>query len=163
MREALGQFCGVLLTDGYTVYERYAQTVNGLVHAQCWSHARRRFVDAAGVEPTLVAQALDFIGQLYHQDAQARARQLADEALLTFRAEHARPLVDAFFAWLGRTLREQVLLPSLNNSYTKKRWPGVFLSLNGTMTAKTVSPTRPPSARMRKCNAPRLSRHFLWW
>jgi transposase len=35
VREALGKFCGTLLTDGYAVYERYAQTVNGLVHAQC--------------------------------------------------------------------------------------------------------------------------------
>lgn len=112
VREALGQFCGVLLTDGYRVYERYAQTVNGLVHAQCWSHARRRFLDAAAVEPALVAHALDFIGQLYHQEAQARERHLRDEALLTFRAEHAKPIVDAFFGWLDRTLREQVLLPT---------------------------------------------------
>lgn len=71
VRAALGQFCGVLLTDGYTVYERYAQRVNGLVHAQCWSHYRRQFVDAAAVEPTLGAQAVDLLGQLYHQEAPA--------------------------------------------------------------------------------------------
>jgi len=117
VREALGQFCGVLLTDGYTVYERYAQTVNHIVHAQCWSHARRHFVDAAAIEPPLVAQALEFIGQLYHSEAQARERQLTDEALLTFRAEQAKPIVDAFFAWLRRTLREQVLLPT--NPFTQ--------------------------------------------
>src|SRR6185369_6599728 len=64
VREALGSFCGVLLTDGYTVYERYAQTINGLVHAQCWSHCRRQFGDAAPVEPTLVAHALACIGAL---------------------------------------------------------------------------------------------------
>jgi len=117
VREALGSFCGVLLTDGYSAYARYAQTVNGLVHAQCWSHCRRQFVDAAAVEPPLVAQALDFIGQLYHQEAQGRARQLADAALLTFRAEHAKPIVDAFFAWLAQTLREHVLLPT--NPFSK--------------------------------------------
>ncbi|HXG19796.1 MAG TPA: IS66 family transposase [Methylomirabilota bacterium] len=117
VREALGSFCGVLLTDGYTVYERYAQTVNGLVHAQCWAHCRRQFVDAAAVEPPLVAQALDFIGQLYYQEAQGRARQLTDAALLTFRAEYAKPVVDTFFAWLARTLREHVLLPT--NPFTK--------------------------------------------
>ena len=117
VREALGSFCGVLLTDGYTVYERYAQRVNGLVHAQCWSHARRQFVDAAPVEPTLVAQALEFIGQLYQHEAQARERQLVAEALLTFRAEHAKPIVEAFFLWLDRILREQVLLPT--NPFTK--------------------------------------------
>ncbi len=112
VREVLGQFCGVLLTDGYTVYERYAQTVNRIVHAQGWSHCRRRFVEATVSEPPLVAQALDFIGQLYHHEAQARERQLTEEALLTFRAEHVRPLVDTFFAWVRRTLREHVLLPT---------------------------------------------------
>ena len=64
VREAWGSFCGGLLTDGYTLYERSVQTVNGLVHAQCWSHARRHFVDAAAVEPALVAQALEFISAL---------------------------------------------------------------------------------------------------
>jgi hypothetical protein len=112
VREVLGSFCGVLLTDGYTVYERYAQTINGLVHAQCWSHCRRQFVEAAAVEPPLVAQALDFIGTLSHQEAQARERQLPEAALLAFRAEHAKPIVEAFFLWLTQTLREQVLLPT---------------------------------------------------
>jgi transposase len=117
VREALGSFCGVLLTDGYTVYERYAQQVNGLVHAQCWSHTRRQFVDAAQVEPALVAQALECIGQLYQHETRGREQQLTNEALLAFRAEYAKPVVDAFFAWLGRTLREQVLLPT--NPFTK--------------------------------------------
>src|SRR5438093_3711323 len=65
VREALGSFCGVLLTDGYIVYERFAQTVNRLVHAQCWSHTRRHFLDAERTEPALVTHALDFIGKLY--------------------------------------------------------------------------------------------------
>lgn len=117
VREALGSFCGILLTDGYTVYERYAHTVNGLVHAQCWSHCRRQFVDAAAVEPALVAQAVDFIGALYHQEARGRERQLADAALLTFRAQYVKPIVDAFFTWLEHALRQQVLLPT--NPFTR--------------------------------------------
>lgn len=87
------------------------------MHAQGWSHCRRHFVDAAPVEPGLVAQALDFIGQLYHQEAQGRERQFADERLLTFRTEQAKPIVDTFFMWLERTLHEQVLLPT--NPFTK--------------------------------------------
>jgi hypothetical protein len=112
VREALGQFCGVLLADGHPVYERYARTVNRIVHAQCWSHCRRRFVETAAIEPPLVAQALDFIGQLYHHEAHSRERRLSDEVLLRFRAKQARPIVDAFFTWLIRTLREQVLCPT---------------------------------------------------
>jgi transposase len=54
VREALDKFCGILLTDGYIVYDRFVQTVNRLVHAQCWSHTRRRFVEAERAEPTLL-------------------------------------------------------------------------------------------------------------
>jgi transposase len=35
VREALGKFCGVLLTDGYSVYERFTQKVASILHAQC--------------------------------------------------------------------------------------------------------------------------------
>ena len=112
VREALGSFCGVLVTDGYRVYERFAQTVNGVVHAQCWVHTRRRFVDAAPAEPALVTRALEFIGALYEHEAHIRERRLEDDAKLRYRAEQAKPVVDAFFTWLARTFTEQVLLPS---------------------------------------------------
>ena len=85
MREALGKFCGVLLTDGYIVYERFAQTVNRLVHAQCWSHTRRHFVDAERAEPRLVAEALDRIGAFYKEEAYIRERGLEAEAKLAHR------------------------------------------------------------------------------
>jgi transposase len=117
VREALGSFCGILLTDGYSVYERFAQRVNRLVHAQCWAHGRRKFVDAERGEPTLVTQALDRIGALYEQEALIRQRGLADEAKLAYRAEYAKPIVDRFFAWLKQTLSTQVLLPS--NPFTQ--------------------------------------------
>jgi transposase len=100
VREALGSFCGVLLTDGYIVYERFAQTVNRLVHAQCWFHTRRQFVEAERVEPRLVAEALDRIGALYAHEARIRRQGLEAEARLVYRAEYAKPLVNAFFAWL---------------------------------------------------------------
>jgi transposase len=117
VREVLGSFGGVLLTDGYAAYDRFAQTVNGLVHAQCWSHTRRGFVDAEGAEPTLVGQALDYIGALYEHEARIRQQGLAAEAKLAYRGEHMKPIVEAFFGWLDRTLREHVLLAS--NPFTK--------------------------------------------
>jgi transposase len=112
VREALGKFCGVLVTDGYIVYDRFAQTVNRLVHAQCWSHTRRHFVDAERAEPTLVAEALDRIGGFYEQEAYMREHGLEAEAKLAHRGEYTKPLVEAFFAWLTQTVITQVLLPS---------------------------------------------------
>jgi transposase len=59
VRAALGNFCGVLLTDGYRVYERFAQQTTAILPAQGWSHTRRQFEKAQGAEPRLVAAALD--------------------------------------------------------------------------------------------------------
>jgi hypothetical protein len=44
-REFLGQFEGILQTDGYIAYDQ----VGGprMVHAACWAHARRKFYEAA--------------------------------------------------------------------------------------------------------------------
>jgi transposase len=112
VREALGKFCGILLTDGYIVYERFAQTVNRLVHAQCWSHTRRHFVDAEQAEPQLVAEALDRIGAFYKEEAYIRAHGLEAEAKLAHRGEYTKPLVEAFFPWLKQTVITEVLLPS---------------------------------------------------
>lgn len=112
VREALGKFCGILLTDGYIVYDRFVQTVNRLVHAQCWSHTRRRFVEAERTEPTLVAEALARIGAFYEEEAYIREHGLEAEAKLAHRGEYTKPLVEAFFVWLKQTVITQVLLPS---------------------------------------------------
>jgi transposase len=112
VREALGKFCGVLLTDGDIVYERFAQRVNRFVHAQCWSHTRRHFVDAERAEPQLVAEALDRIGAVYREEALMRERGLEAEAKLAHRGEFTKPLVEDFFTWLKQTVITEVLLPS---------------------------------------------------
>jgi transposase len=112
VREALGKFCGVLLTDGYIVYERFAQKVNHLVHAQCWSHTRRQFVEAERAEPRLVAEAVERIGTFYKEEAYIREHGLAAEAKLAHRGEYTKPLVDDFFAWLKQTVITEVLLSS---------------------------------------------------
>ena len=102
----------MLLTDGYIVYERFAQKVTSLVHAQCWSHTRRQFVDAERAEPRLVAAALERLGTFYREEAYIRAHGLAAEAKLAHRGECTKPLVEDFFAWLKQTVIREVLLPS---------------------------------------------------
>jgi len=112
VREALGTFCGVLLTDGYIVYKLFAQKVQGLVQAQCWSHTRRQFVDVAGAEPRLVATALDHIEGFYQEEAVIRKLGLTGETKLAHRREITKPLVEAFFAWLKQTVTTEILLPT---------------------------------------------------
>lgn len=112
VREVLKGYVGVLLTDGYEVYDRYAKSVNGLIHAQCWTHTRRQFTEAEVAEPALAAEAVSRIGRLYAVEAEVKAKVLSTEAALAYRALHARPLVDELFAWLRATLDRETLLPS---------------------------------------------------
>jgi len=45
----LGQFEGILQTDGYAAYNQ----IGGprMVHAACWAHARRKFFEAVQLNP----------------------------------------------------------------------------------------------------------------
>ena len=117
LREVLGEYCGVLLSDGYKAYESYAAEIGRLVHAQCWSHTRRGFVKAQDVEPELAGKALHVIARLYEQEAGLKRTYLPDDKKLERRTERCKPLVDEFFAWLNNTLTERVLLPS--NPFTE--------------------------------------------
>ena len=117
VREVLGQYGGVLVSDGYKAYEKHAAEVNGLVHAQCWSHARRGFVNAETAEPALAARALDMIARLYEEEAALRRRGLVGANALEARTDRCRPLVDELFGWLRAQLVQRALLPS--NPFTE--------------------------------------------
>ena len=112
VKKILGEFCGTLLTDGYEAYERHAERENAVVHAQCWAHTRRNFVEAERDEPSACGTALDFIGALYEKEEHIRSKKLLGEEKLRFRAENSRPIVEAFFRWLSDTFTENALLSS---------------------------------------------------
>ncbi len=117
VRKILGEYCGVLVSDGYQVYESYAKQINGLVHAQCWSHTRREFIKAEEGEPKYAATALDYIRDLYAKEGRLKKRNLPAEKMLEQHSIHSKPLVDGFFKYLKETLARDTLLPT--NLFTK--------------------------------------------
>jgi hypothetical protein len=115
VKETLGAFGGVLLTDGYKVYERYVAKTENLTHAQCWAHTRRKFMEAESTEPNLSKQALDQIGQLYAIEDQVRKKK--PKEIEDIRMRESRPVVEGLFAWLRSTVEQKVLLH--NDPFTK--------------------------------------------
>jgi transposase len=93
-KDFLGQFEGILQTDGYVAYDR----VGGpkLVHAGCWAHARRKFFDAVQLNPNDAAAAgiVKRIDELFAIDAVAREEKLDLAARHVLRQERAKPLVE---------------------------------------------------------------------
>jgi transposase len=92
-RDFLGQFEGILQTDGYVAYEK----VGGpkLVHAGCWAHSRRKFFDAVKLNPTdaVSTRMVKLIDELFGIDALAREENFDHAARHVLRLERAQPLV----------------------------------------------------------------------
>ena len=101
----------VLLSDGYDAYSAYAK-VTGLTHAQCWAHTRRNFFDAQNADPKVAGEALDQIGALYAIEEHIRDKRLTGEKKRDYRLNHAKPLVEKFFAWVARQFETLGLVPT---------------------------------------------------
>ena len=93
-RQFLGQFEGILQTDGYAAYDQ----IGGprMVHAACWSHARRQFFEAVQLNPrdpvaTPIVARMD---ELFAIDAEVRHQGITLTGRHTVRQEKARPLLD---------------------------------------------------------------------
>jgi transposase len=115
VHDTLGRFCGVLLSDGYGAYARYARKESEVVHAQCWAHTRRNFVEAEDDEPALVEKALGMIRKLYFIEEEIKGSESEDRLMI--RRERSLPIVHEFFAWLKECARAMTFSP--NNPFQK--------------------------------------------
>jgi hypothetical protein len=102
---------GVLLSDGYTAYAKYAEKT-GLTHAQCWAHSRRKFFDAQTADPEASSQALEQIALLYAAESHIKEHKLKGQKKLEYRQEHSKPVIERFFSWVESQFERQGLLPS---------------------------------------------------
>ena len=107
-----GQFRGTILSDGYSAYASYVAATEHVVHAQCWAHTRRQFVEARDSEPGAVDEVLDAIGAIYAVEQRIRDRELDDEAKREVRLTHAKPIVERLFEHVEEQLQRMTLLPS---------------------------------------------------
>ena len=90
----LGNFEGILQSDGYGAYDQIGG--EGIVHAACWAHARRKFFDAVKLNPKdqtsiqIVAQ----MNELFSIDAKARDEALSQIDRHLLRLGKSKPLLD---------------------------------------------------------------------
>jgi hypothetical protein len=91
----LGPFEGILQTDDYIAYER---DIGGpkMVHAACWAHPRRRFVDAVKLhrQDAAAIRAVKLMDELFAIDREAREAQMDHATRHRLRQEKAPSLLD---------------------------------------------------------------------
>ena len=121
----LGQWAGILQTDGYQAYDGIGGPK--LIHVGCWAHARRKFVDAVKVnrDDAAAIQMVMRMDALFLVDRDAREKQMTIEERLAVRRQHAE-------AW-AEEIREEctklapTVLPksALGRAvgYTLNMWP----------------------------------------
>src|SRR5262250_235528 len=75
-KEFLQDYKEVLLADAYGGYNGVVAG-NAITRAGCWSHARRKFVDAEKSAPEIAREAVDLIGRLFAVEKQAKDMSVA--------------------------------------------------------------------------------------
>ena len=129
--EFFRDYGGILHTDGYVVYEKDIGTKD-LIHACCFAHARRGFIDAIKVQTKAQApdarleRAVTLMDDLFAIDRQAREQNLSLADRHALRQERAPALLDELHRLLssmqvsGAFLPQSVAGKAIN--YTLKRW-----------------------------------------
>ncbi len=127
-KKFLSHFKGILQTDGYAAYDRVGGT--GVVHAACWAHARRKFVEALKLSPKDVtaARMVASMDRLFASDGSAQ--EMSPEERQRMRREQAGPLLEGLREELKRIQREVLPASALGKaaSYILSLWAeaGVF-------------------------------------
>ena len=104
----LDKYEGLLQTDGYAAYDGVGG--KGIVHAACWSHARRKFTDALKLNPKdeAAARLLARINALFAIDARAREMGLDHAQRHQLRRQESAPLLDPLREALKATLQNSL-------------------------------------------------------
>lgn len=105
----LGDYRGYVQSAAFSGYEQVGRK-EGIAHVNCFVHARRKFVEVVkarkknrGGKPEpkgLADEALDFIGNLYKIEKQARREQLSYDEIHQLRQREAKPILEQFKLWL---------------------------------------------------------------
>ena len=117
----LKDFRGILVVDGYAVYEWLSKTYPDITLAFCWAHVRRHFRDVEKAFPQEVKRLLDLVSQLFKIDSEATSK----DHLLVLRKARSQLIVDEIKNFITTTaaLPESGLRKAME--YVAKRWTGL--------------------------------------
>lgn len=125
-RRLLEGYKGILVTDGYEAYNAVAAQY-GLIHAGCWTHARRGFDAARKLLPDPQSRsragiALDLIGKLYLIERELK--EATNDERLAARKTRSAVIVQELRTWLDSMLEAVLPQSPLGKAvrYTLEQW-----------------------------------------
>jgi transposase len=129
--KVLRDYRGIILCDGYVVYESLAGRKPDVILAFCWSHVRRKYKDIKEFFPKDTEKIIELIDKLFEIDRQALGD---DDASLQERARLrntlSRPIIDEIAEWAKdvKTLPESGLANAI--TYMTNHWSGLLRFLD---------------------------------
>ena len=132
--EFLGDYRGNVQTDGYSGYD-FLDRRNGIVHAGCWAHVRRKFLEVLDSkkvknkqnvgEMGKAGKVLQCIRELYGIEKNARLEGLGPDLLREERQRKSKPILKELKEWLeakGPQIPPKSLLGKAF-VYIQSQWP----------------------------------------
>jgi transposase len=128
-RKVLADYRGIVVVDGFAVYEVLARDGPGFTLAHCWAHTKRKYDDIATQWPSACAEIGALIGELYAIERVVPGPFPGDAAAQALRqqlrSERSKPLLDRIWQWAT----VQVGLPRSDFGkavrYMLERWAGL--------------------------------------
>jgi transposase len=120
-QEFLKGYTGVLLADAYGGYNGVVAG-NGLTRAGCWSHARRKVIEAESTAPEIARQVVTLLRRLFALEQQAQEFSVAER--LGLRQAQSAPLLaelhTKLLGWKEQLLPKHPMAEAVN--YTLGQW-----------------------------------------
>jgi transposase len=148
--ELLGGFKGYLQRDGYGVYGSLARDNPGLIPVGCWSHVRRKFIEAVDPQREQAMPILNEIRKLYLVERHARDEGLEPPQRHQLRKQTSESLLPGLRCMVEQA-RQRVLPESpLGKAarYCINEWPALTryledgrLELDNNLTENAIRPS----------------------
>jgi len=124
-KQFLQNFHGILQTDAYAAYDKVGGS--GMVHAGCWTHARRGFANVVKLNPgdPVASPIVARINELFVVDGEAREQGLNVEARHRLRRQKAPELLEKIKAAIAAARAGALPGGALENAceYAVGVWP----------------------------------------
>jgi len=126
-------FRGTIQCDGYTGYDAFARQREAVVLAGCWTHLRRKFVDALDLAPRDAGLVVHLLQNLYRLEARLRETRAGPNLRAIRRQNEASPVIQRLHRLLLSWVKRQRYLPQSSMgkaiSYALEQWSSLLLYL----------------------------------
>src|SRR5258707_2897065 len=147
-KEFLKDYTEVLLADAYGGYNGVVAG-NAITRAGCWSHARRKFVEAEKTALEVAREAVDLIGRAFAVEKQAKDMSVAER--LALRQTQSVPVLaelrQKLLAWKEQLLPKHPMAQAVN--YSLGQWHYVCCTKRCQDRPKHPISMCPPSESLR--------------